>query len=72
MGSRIITGDCVEAMKSMPSESVHAIVTDPPYGLEFIGIEREEEYVRIAQARIAHSEKKAVVRKQQKGLMDFD
>ncbi len=35
--SRIITGDCVEAMTAMDEASVDAIVTDPPYGLEFMG-----------------------------------
>src|SRR5690625_1352197 len=30
-------GDCIETMKSMPPESVDAIVTDPPYGLGFMG-----------------------------------
>ena len=30
-------GDCVEVMQSMPDASVDAIVTDPPYGLGFMG-----------------------------------
>jgi hypothetical protein len=30
-------GDCVEVMQSMPENSVDAIVTDPPYGLGFMG-----------------------------------
>lgn len=30
-------GDCVEVMQAMPDESVDAIVTDPPYGLGFMG-----------------------------------
>ena len=30
-------GDCIEVMQSMPDNSVHAIVTDPPYGLGFMG-----------------------------------
>lgn len=29
----VIQGDCVEVMRGMDAESVHAIVTDPPYGL---------------------------------------
>lgn len=32
-------GDCVELMANMPENSVDAIVTDPPYGLEFMGQE---------------------------------
>lgn len=35
----IINGDCIEVMAGMPENSVDAIVTDPPYGLEFMGKE---------------------------------
>jgi DNA modification methylase len=34
---RIIEGDCIEVMRGMDAESVDAIVTDPPYGLGFMG-----------------------------------
>lgn len=30
-------GDCLDVMVSMPDNSVDAIVTDPPYGLQFMG-----------------------------------
>ena len=30
-------GDCLEVMRSMPDASVDAIVTDPPYGIGFMG-----------------------------------
>ena len=33
----LLEGDCVEQMKRLPAESVHAIVTDPPYFLGFMG-----------------------------------
>ena len=33
----IHNGDCAEVMASMESNSVDAIVTDPPYGLSFMG-----------------------------------
>jgi DNA modification methylase len=33
----IIQDDCIEAMRAMPAVSVDAIVTDPPYGLGFMG-----------------------------------
>jgi DNA modification methylase len=32
-------GDCIEVMAAMPEASVDAIVSDPPYGLEFMGKE---------------------------------
>jgi len=35
----IIHGDCIEVMAGMDPESVDAIVTDPPYGLSFMGKE---------------------------------
>lgn len=34
---QIEQGDCVELMAAMPDACVDAIVTDPPYGLEFMG-----------------------------------
>lgn len=40
--ARIITGDCVEAMAAMDEASVDAIVTDPPYGLGFMGKEWDD------------------------------
>jgi site-specific DNA-methyltransferase (adenine-specific) len=33
----VYAGDCIEVMARMPEASVDAIVTDPPYGLEFMG-----------------------------------
>ena len=40
MSVQIITGDCIEVMRSMPDESVHTCVTSPPYfGLRDYGHE---------------------------------
>jgi hypothetical protein len=33
---KVITGDCVEVMRTLPDRSVDAIVSDPPYGLSFM------------------------------------
>lgn len=33
----IINGDCLEEMRKMPDNSISCIVTDPPYGLSFMG-----------------------------------
>jgi DNA modification methylase len=30
-------GDCIELMRTLPDASVDAVVTDPPYGLSFMG-----------------------------------
>lgn len=35
----IINADCIEAMRNMDEASVSAIITDPPYGLSFMGKE---------------------------------
>ena len=37
MTPEIYHGDCIETMNAMPPESIDAIVTDPPYGLGFMG-----------------------------------
>lgn len=39
MGFEVIQGDCLEVMRGMADSSVDAIVTDPPYGLEFMNAE---------------------------------
>jgi DNA modification methylase len=31
------TGDCIEVMKTLPDNSVDSVVTDPPYGIRFMG-----------------------------------
>jgi site-specific DNA-methyltransferase (adenine-specific) len=32
---QVITGDCLEVLRSMPDGSVDAVVTDPPYGIGY-------------------------------------
>lgn len=34
---RLLHGDCFEVMRTLPDCSVDAVVTDPPYGLSFMG-----------------------------------
>jgi len=36
---KVIQGDCIEVMRGMESDSIDAVVCDPPYGLEFMGKE---------------------------------
>jgi DNA modification methylase len=33
----LYAGDCIEVMRGLPDNSVDAVVTDPPYGLDFMG-----------------------------------
>lgn len=35
--AQLIHGDCLEVLKDIPDNSVDSIVTDPPYGLSFMG-----------------------------------
>lgn len=37
LASKLIAGDCLAALKDMPEASVDAVVTDPPYGISFMG-----------------------------------
>jgi len=37
MSVKIIQGDCMTVLKTLPDNSVDAIVTDPPYGISFMG-----------------------------------
>jgi hypothetical protein len=36
-GNPILIGDCAETLKMLPDESIDLIVTDPPYGIAFMG-----------------------------------
>ena len=36
MKVKLLHGDCLEQMKTLPDNSVDAIVTDPPYGISFM------------------------------------
>jgi site-specific DNA-methyltransferase (adenine-specific) len=35
--TRLFLGDCLDALRQLPDASVDAVVTDPPYGLSFMG-----------------------------------
>jgi len=37
MSATILHGECIAEMRAMPAESIDAVITDPPYGLEFMG-----------------------------------
>lgn len=67
--NKLIHGDCLEKLKELEPNSIDTIITDPPYGIsfmgrcttgiackntsrDFVGIEMNEEYIKIAKARI--------------------
>jgi len=37
MINQIIHGDCFDVLKDIPDSSIDAVITDPPYGLSFMG-----------------------------------
>jgi len=37
MSARVLRGDCRKVLASLDAESIDAIVTDPPYGIRFMG-----------------------------------
>ena len=47
-------GDCIEVIHSLPDASVDAVVTDPPYGLEFMGAEWDAPWKSSSVGRGAH------------------
>ena len=38
--AKVLHGDCMELLRSLPDNSIDAIVTDPPYGMSGDGIMR--------------------------------
>ncbi|CAN5145399.1 hypothetical protein BH18GEM1_BH18GEM1_03930 [soil metagenome] len=40
--AKLFEGDCLEWLKSIPENSIHAVVTDPPYGLVEYSPEQQE------------------------------
>jgi site-specific DNA-methyltransferase (adenine-specific) len=38
---KLICGDCLEVMKSMPDKSIDAVITDPPYGTTAINWDKK-------------------------------
>jgi DNA modification methylase len=30
-------GDCLEVLRALPANSIDSVVTDPPYGIRFMG-----------------------------------
>lgn len=49
-------GDCVELMRSLPPCSIGAVVSDPPYGLEFMGKDWDRLDLRGSASRPGTSE----------------
>ena len=37
--TQLLHGNCIDVLKTLPDNSIDSVVTDPPYGLEFMGKE---------------------------------
>lgn len=59
MSVRIIEGDCFARMSEMLPDSIDAIVTDPPYGLQFMGKEWDKLWRNETAADAAYVERTA-------------
>ena len=45
-------GDCLEVMRSMPDKSVDAVITDPPYGIDYVlNWQKNNKYDRFAEMK---------------------
>lgn len=44
---KLILGDCLEEMKKIPDKSIDLVLTDPPYGMNFVSNYRILKYDRI-------------------------
>ncbi len=57
MTGRLIRGDCLEVMRTLDAESVDAVVTDPPYGLEFMSKDWDKFDSRVGRGARVSSER---------------
>lgn len=66
MTVRILHGDCFEELRKLPDASVDAIVTDPPYGIGFMGREWDTFKPSIIAAREKSITRKGTRRRSEK------
>jgi len=52
--NKIYQGDCLKVLKTFPNNCIDTIITDPPYGLEFMG--KEWDNPKAMAGQIAHNE----------------
>lgn len=52
-GATVYHGDCLVVLRELPDCSVDSVVTDPPYGLEFMGKEWDAPWKGDARAASA-------------------
>ncbi len=45
--SEIVLGDCIKVMKLFPDKTIDLIVTDPPYGINYVSNHRQNKFKPI-------------------------
>ena len=50
--NQIICGDCLEVMRDFPDNSIDSIITDPPYGINYKGWDKFEDFVSFTESWI--------------------
>lgn len=53
--NEIINGDAIDVMKNLDADSIHALITDPPYNYEFIGQNWNEDEINRRIQRVKNS-----------------
>lgn len=53
--NKVYQGDCIEVLKTFPDNSVDCILTDPPYGINFVP-QRENSRKRLGETPIENDE----------------
>jgi site-specific DNA-methyltransferase (adenine-specific) len=52
-GWQILQGDCLDLLPGLPRESVHAVICDPPYGIDLAGQPWDGKAIRESAARMS-------------------
>jgi len=59
--NKLVLGDSIELMNKLPSNFFHAVVTDPPYGIELMGLDWDSKF-----------KNDSVIQSINLGLQDYD
>ena len=51
---KVIQGDCLEVMKQMPDKCIDLVLTDPPYGVDYMGGQNEVKREKLANDKEAN------------------
>jgi len=69
----VILGDCLEKLKNLPDNSIDAIITDPPYGISFMGKDWDK-FNEVSSPQGAYEKQKGFTklpRNKPNGMLEF-